>query len=227
MKRYDRIEGNVRIALLAANLLDGMADRNLIVNLGLGYPTLIADYLNNPRVFFHAENGMVGVGPRPEPRNENPDLVNAGLEPVTLTPGCVFFDSTESFSIIRGGHIDVTVIGAFEVDSGGHIANWIIPGADKLGVGGAMDLVCGSKTVIVAMSHFSKRGSKLVEKCSLPLTGNRTVDYVVTEYGIFHFVDGQFYLVAVAEDVDIEELQNLTDVEFILSTELKRCNLPT
>ncbi len=227
MKAYKRDEISVRIARLAADLLESMVDHNLIVNLGVGFPTMVSDYLDNPRIFFHAENGMLGVGPTPAPGEEDIDLIDAGLNPVSMTPGCAFFDSAESFAIIRGGHIDVTVIGAFEVDSGGCVANWSIPGGDKLGVGGAMDLICGAKTVVVAMSHRAKDGSsKLMKNCSLPLTGNRPADYVVTEFGVFRFADGKITLIAVADDVDTALLQEITEVDFEISPELKRVCLP-
>lgn len=226
MKVYNRDEIAVRIAQLAADLLEGMVDHNLIVNLGVGFPSMVSDYLDNPHVFFHVENGMIGVGPTPAPGEEDIDLVDAGLQPVSETSGCAYFDSADSFAIIRGGHMDVTVIGAFEVDSTGHIANWMIPGGDKLGVGGAMDLICGAKTVVVAMSHTTRDGgAKLVKKCTLPLTGNRPVDYVVTEFGVFRFADGKFSLIAIGDDVDIEKLRKITDVDFEVSEELKKLRL--
>lgn len=226
MKVYIRDEIAVRIARLAADLLESMVDHNLIVNLGVGFPSMVSDYLDSPRVFFHVENGMLGVGPTPAPEDEDIDLIDAGLQPVSETPGCAYFDSADSFAIIRGGHMDVTVIGAFEVDSAGRIANWSIPGGDKLGVGGAMDLISGAKTVVVAMSHRTRDGgSKLVKKCSLPLTGNRPADYVVTEFGVFRFADGKFTLISTGDDVDIEKLQKITDVDFEVSEELKRLQL--
>lgn len=227
MKVYNRDEISVRIALLTADLLESMADRNLIVNLGVGYPTVVSDYLHNPRIFFHIESGILGAGPTAAPEDRDMNLIGAGSQPVSMTPGCAFFDSAESFAIIRGGHIDVTVIGAFEVDSAGCVANWSIPGGDKLGVGGAMDLISGAKTVVVAMSHRAKDGSsKLMKNCSLPLTGNRPADYVVTEFGVFRFADGKITLIAVADDVDTTLLQEITEVDFEISPELKRVCLP-
>ncbi len=226
MKVYKRDEISVRIALLAADLLESMADHNLIVNLGVGFPSMVSDYIDNPRIFFHIENGMLGVGPTVAPEDKDMNLMGVGRQPVSMTPGCAFFDSADSFVIVRGGHLDVTIIGAFEVDSAGHIANWSIPGGDKLGVGGAMDLICGAKTVVVAMSHRTRDGgSKLVKKCSLPLTGNRPVDYVITEFGVFHFADGKFTLIASSDDVDTARLQEITAVDFEVSNELKRIRL--
>ena len=226
MKVYNRDGISARIARLSADLLESMVDSSLIVNLGVGFPTIVSDYLHNPRTFFHTENGMLGMGPTPAPEYEDLDITDAGSMPVSETPGCAYFDSAESFAIIRGGHVDVTIIGAFEVDSAGYIANWSIPGGDMLGVGGAMDLICGAKTVVVAMSHRTKEGSsKLVKKCSLPLTGNRSADYVVTEFGVFRFADGKITLISTGDDINTARLQEITEADFEVSAELKRLRL--
>lgn len=220
MKMLTKQERTVRIALFTVDLIQRMVSGNFILNLGVGIPTTVSSYLKNDRVFIHTENGMLGVGALASPEEAHPDLINAGRQPVKETPGCCYFDSVDSFGLIRGGHIDATVLGAFEVDSGGNVANWIIPGGEQMGVGGAMDLLMGAKTVIIAMTHESKAGPKLVCKCSYPLTGQRKADYVVTEYGVFCFRDGRFSLEVIAEDISLDELRSITELEFDVCTEL-------
>jgi acetate CoA/acetoacetate CoA-transferase beta subunit len=166
-----------------------------IVNLGIGLPTEVANYLPESVVItLHSENGFVGLGPVPKPGEEDYDLVNAGGMPVTILPGGAFFDSCTSFGIIRGGHLDYTVLGVLEVDQEGNLANYKVPGKLIPGMGGAMDLTVGAKKVIAATLHFDKGNCKLVKKCSLPLTAKGEVDYVVTDCGFFTIENGKFVL---------------------------------
>ena len=190
-------------------------DRTLVINLGVGIPTMVANYIHGEKIFIQAENGILGVGPLAEGDKIDRQLINAGRQPVTETPGCSYFDSATSFGMIRGGHVDATVIGAFEVDQQGNIANWIIPNGKQLGVGGAMDLVTGAKHVIVGMQHTTKDGKpKLVKQCSLPITGFGEVDIVVTELGVFYFEGGRLLLKEVAPEVTLGALGALTEAEF-------------
>lgn len=195
----------------------------IFINLGVGMPTMVANYLRGEEnVYLQAENGMLGVGPQAPPEKEDRQLINAGRQPVTETPGCCFFDSATSFGMIRGGHIDVTVIGAFEVDEKGNIANWIIPDGKMLGVGGAMDLVTGAKRVIIAMQYLDKKGrSKLKKACSLPITGFGEADLVVTEFGVFRFENGRYVLMEIAPEVSLEELKKITEAAFDVADDLK------
>jgi 3-oxoacid CoA-transferase B subunit len=196
--------------------------RKMIINLGVGTPTLVANYIASGRIFLQAENGMLGVGPKAEGDRIDPKLINAGREPVTETPGCCYFDSAASFGMIRGGHIDATVIGAFEVDETGSIANWIIPNGRQLGVGGAMDLVAGARQVVVALPHTSSKGQpKLVRKCTLPVTGYHEADLVVTELAVFRFRKRQMVLEELAPEIDIEGLRARTAAHFTVSGDLK------
>jgi 3-oxoacid CoA-transferase B subunit len=195
--------------------------RRMVINLGVGTPTLVADYIPRGRICIQAENGMLGVGPKAVGDQMDRRLINAGREPVTETPGCCYFDSAISFGMIRGGHIDATVIGAFEVDEGGSIANWIIPNGRQLGVGGAMDLVTGARQVIVAMPHTSGDGApRLVERCSLPVTGFHEADLVVTELAVFRFREGRMWLEELAPEIDLEGLRAITAARFEVSPDL-------
>lgn len=199
----------------------------LIINLGVGTPTMVSNYLDNENIYIQAENGMLGVGPLADKSNADPYLINAGRQMVTQTPGCSYFDSALSFGMILGGHVDVSVIGAFEVDEEASIANWIIPNGHQMGVGGAMDLVVGAKKVIVGMSHFQKDGtSKIVKKCGFPITGNNEADLIVTELGVFDFPDGKLTLEEIAPEISVEELVSLTDAEFKISGKLKKMDVP-
>lgn len=203
-----------RIAKNVAALID--ADQSLsVINLGVGIPTQVADYITRGDVYLQAENGMLGVGPLAGEGEAHPDLINAGRQPVLETKGCSYCDSSMGFGMIRGGHIDATVLGAFEVDENGGLANWIIPGGKQLGVGGAMDLVSGAKRVIIAMTHTSKTGSKLVKKCSLPVTAKGKVSIVVTEYAVFFYENGRYILQKIAPEITVEELKAITGVSFV------------
>ncbi len=212
-------EANIRIAKNIASLFN---DTKVItiINLGVGLPTTVANYVNNDNVFIQAENGMLGVGPIAEGEEIHPQLINAGRQPVKQTPGCSFFDSATSFGMIRGGHIDATVLGAFEVDQEGNVANWIIPNGKMFGVGGAMDLVTGANKVIIAMMHTSKGKPKLIKKCTLPITGHGEVDVVVTELGMFFFEDGKITLKKIAPEINVEYLRSVTGFEFGVAEDL-------
>jgi 3-oxoacid CoA-transferase B subunit len=192
-----------------------------LVNLGIGLPTLVADFIEpGSGILLHSENGFIGLGPRPDVPDST--LVNAGGEPVTIVPGGCFFDSAMSFSIIRGGHLDVTVLGALEVDEDGNLANYVIPGKFVPGMGGAMDLVTGAKKVIVAMEHVNKFGEpKIVRRCSLPLTARREVDLIVTDMALIRVTRGGLHLDEISEDATVEEVVARTGAALIVGPKLK------
>jgi 3-oxoacid CoA-transferase B subunit len=196
--------------------------RTLVINLGVGIPTMVANYIEGEDIFIQAENGMLGVGRQASGDRIDRQLINAGRQPVTETPGCSYFDSATSFGMIRGGHVDATVIGAFQVDEEGNIANWINPNGKQLGVGGAMDLVTGARQVIVGMQHVARGGeAKLVKRCTMPITGFSEVDLVVTELGVFYFREGRLVLEEIAPEVSLETLTALTEAAFSVSNNLK------
>ena len=178
------------------------------VNLGIGIPTLVANHVPaGMSIQLQSENGMLGMGPFPYPGEEDADLINAGKQTITALPESSYFDSAASFAMIRGGHVDLTILGALEVSETGDLANWAIPGKMIKGMGGAMDLVANIKRVVVLMAHTSKDGSpKLVNKCSLPLTGVNVVDRVITDLGVFDVKDSKTYLIKKADDVTVEEI---------------------
>lgn len=185
------------------------------VNLGIGLPTLVANFLpRDINITLQSENGLLGLGPAPEEGKEDLDLTNAGGQPVTILTGGMFFDSAYSFGIIRGGHLDVTVLGALQVDSRANIANWTIPGKMVPGMGGAMDLVVGAKKVIVAMLHTAKGKPKILNDCTLPLTAVGVVDMIVTDLCVFEYIDGKLTLTELADGVSIDDIKKATGASF-------------
>lgn len=193
-----------------------------VVNLGIGLPTLVANYVDpSIDVIFQSENGCIGAGPAPEKGKENKNLTNAGAGFITLLPGAATFDSATSFGIIRGGHVDATVLGALEVDKEGNISNWMIPGKKVPGMGGAMDLVVGAKKVIVAMEHTSAGSIKILNKCKLPLTAVKVVDMIITEKGVFEIDENGLTLVEISEYSNLEDIKATTEADFKIAEGLK------
>jgi 3-oxoacid CoA-transferase subunit B len=188
----------------------------LYVNLGIGMPTNVPDHLTSDiKVIFQSENGMLGIGPFPYKGEEDPDLINAGKQTITELPESSYFDSAASFAMIRGSHIDLAILGAMQVSETGDLANWTIPGKMLKGMGGAMDLVANVKRIVIMMEHVAKDGSpKLVDKCTLPLTGTRVVDRIVTDLGIFDIDHQKMRLVEIAPGVTLEEIKSKTTAKF-------------
>jgi len=201
---------------IAKELRDGM-----LVNLGIGIPTLVANYVApSLHIYFQSENGLIGTGPIPQDGLAQARLTDAGGRPVTAIPGASTFDSATSFGLIRGGHVDLTVLGGLQVDEQGHLANWMIPGKMVPGMGGAMDLVTGARRVIVAMQHTAKGKPKIVRTCSLPLTSARPVDLVVTELAVIALSNGRLRLVETAEGVSVADVQAATEATLEIAPEL-------
>lgn len=194
------------------------------VNLGIGIPTLVANYIPATKtVMLQSENGLLGMGPFPFEGKEDADLINAGKQTITAAPGASFFSSADSFSMIRGGHIDLTVLGAMEVDETGSIANWMVPGKMVKGMGGAMDLVAGAKNVIVAMQHTDKEGnSKLRRQCTLPLTGVRCIKKIVSDFGVIEVTPKGFVLLEYAPDMTAEQVVKATEGHISIHPECKK-----
>ena len=198
----------------------------MLVNLGIGIPTLVANHLpEGMQVFFQSEDGLIGTGAIPAEGMAHPLLTDAGGRPVTALPGASTFDSAMSFGLIRGGHVDVTVLGGLQVDQAGRLANWMIPGRMVPGMGGAMDLVCGAKRVIVAMQHSARGKSKIVRECDLPLTSIRPVDLVVTELAVIAFPEGVATLRETAPGVTVEQVIAATDAELVVPPDVSEMPL--
>lgn len=194
-----------------------------IVNLGIGIPTMVADFIpKDKEIYLHTENGLLGVGPTPAKGEGDPEIINAGKLPVTAKKGASYFSSSESFSMIRGGHIDTVILGALQVSEKGDLANWAIPGQDILGVGGAMDLVVGAKEVMITTQHCSKDGKpKIVPTCSFPLTAQNVVRTLITEYAVFRFIDHEMILEEILEGWTVEKLREITPASFSISPNLR------
>jgi 3-oxoacid CoA-transferase B subunit len=187
-----------------------------IVNLGIGLPTMLTEFLGaDTEVFLHSENGILGVGPRPAPEELDPDLIDANKRPITALTGVAYFDSASSFAMIRGGHVDVAVLGALQVSETGDIANWAVPGRDVLGVGGAMDLVVGARRVVVTMTARASNGEpKVVDECTYPLTARAGADVVITEHAVFRLVDARLVLTELLGGATVDDVRAATTARF-------------
>ncbi|UOF89016.1 3-oxoacid CoA-transferase subunit B [Fodinisporobacter ferrooxydans] len=194
-----------------------------VVNLGIGIPIRVADYIRSSQISLHSENGILGVGPTPMPEEQDPDLINASKLPISELAYSSFFDSSWSFAMMRGGHIDATVVGALQVAENGDLASWAIPGQDVLGVGGVMDLVVGAKRVIIAMTHRSAKSEpKILPCCTYPLTARGRVDTIVTEYAVFRIRDGKLWLEELIAELPLEELKQMTPAHYEIAQDLRR-----
>jgi acetate CoA/acetoacetate CoA-transferase beta subunit len=208
-------------ALIAARVAQELKNGD-VVNLGIGLPTLVADYLpDGVTIILQSENGIMGMGPAAPQGGEDVDVVNAGAQYVTVNPGAMFFDSSTSFGIIRGGHVDATILGALEVDEHGNLANWIVPGKMVPGMGGAMDLVVGARKVIIAMTHTQKGKPKILKECTLPYTAVGVVDLIITEMGVMEFTSEGIVLKELNAGFTVEQVQEATEASLIISPDLK------
>ena len=212
-------------AFIAKRVAQELKDGD-VVNLGIGLPTKVANYVpEGMDVTFQSENGFVGLGPAPEEGKEDKDIVNAGGQYVTIKEGGMFFDSAISFGIIRGRHVDATVLGALQVDQKGNLANWMIPGKMVPGMGGAMDLVVGAKKVIVAMEHTVKGNPKILKECNLPLTAAGEVDLIITEMGVMEVTDNGLVLTEINPEYTVEDVKNATEADFTVADNLKKMEI--
>lgn len=212
-------------AFIAKRVAQELKDGD-VINLGIGLPTKVANYVpEGMDVTFQSENGFVGLGPAPEEGKEDKDIVNAGGQYVTIKEGGMFFDSATSFGIIRGGHVDATVLGALQVDQKGNLANWMIPGKMVPGMGGAMDLVVGAKKVIVAMEHTVKGNPKILKECNLPLTAAGEVDLIITEMGVMEVTDKGLVLTEINPEYTVEDVKKATEAELIVADNLKKMEI--
>ena len=207
--------------IIAARVAKELKDGD-VVNLGIGLPTKVANYLpEGVHIVLQSENGIMGMGETAEKGREDADIVNAGAQYVTVNPGSMFFDSATSFGIIRGGHVDVTILGALEVDQQGNLSNWIVPGKMVPGMGGAMDLVVGAKKVIIAMQHTQKGTPKILRECHLPYTAVGVVDMIITEMGVMEITKDGILLTELHPDFTLDQIQEATEAELIISPGLK------
>jgi acetate CoA/acetoacetate CoA-transferase beta subunit len=207
--------------IIAARVAKELKDGD-VVNLGIGLPTMVANFLpEGVHIVLQSENGIMGMGSAAEKGKEDVDIVNAGAQYVTVNPGAMFFDSATSFGIIRGGHVDATILGALEVDQHGNLSNWIVPGKMVPGMGGAMDLVVGAKKVIIAMQHTQKGAHKILKECRLPYTAVGVVDMIITEMGVMEITKDGIVLTELHSDFTVEQVQEATEAELIISPNLK------
>jgi len=207
--------------IIAARVAKELKDGD-VVNLGIGLPTMVANFLpEGVNIVLQSENGIMGMGPAAEKGKEDVDIINAGAQYVTVNPGAMFFDSATSFGIIRGGHVDATILGALEVDCRGNLSNWIVPGKMVPGMGGAMDLVVGARKVIIAMQHTQKGAPKILKECRLPYTAIGVVDMIITEMGVMEVTKDGIVLTELHPDYTVEQVKEATEAELIISPDLK------